>query len=59
MDDLALKLLITRLDQLDERIDNLSIKVDELVNWRWKLMGMATAIGFIGSLIMNLLLKVV
>jgi hypothetical protein len=59
MDDLALKLLVTRLDQLDERIDGLSIKVDELVNWRWKLVGMATVIGFIGSLAMHLVLKVV
>lgn len=52
MDSQAFELLMNRIDKMEE-------KIDELLQFKWKIYGAACVIGFVGSLIMNLLMKVV
>lgn len=59
MDQQAFELLMDRFQHLENKINELDHKVSELLTFKWKLIGMSSAVGFIGAFIMHLLLKVI
>jgi hypothetical protein len=58
MDNQTFELLMNRLDKVDEKHRDIENKIDELLFFKWKLMGVATALGFAGSFAMNIIMKV-
>ncbi len=52
MDDQAFQLLIGRIDKMEQ-------KIDELLVFKWKIYGASGVIGFIGALVMHLILRAI
>lgn len=59
MDNQTFELLIDRMKIIEHRICDIDKKVSDLLSFKWKLMGMATAVGFFGAFVMNIILKVI
>jgi hypothetical protein len=58
MDQQAFQLLLLKIESLQGQHDRIEKKVDELLEFKWKIYGGSLVIGFAGSFAMNIIMKV-
>lgn len=58
MDDQTFTLLTDRLHAIECRLCEVNDKIDEVLSFKWRLMGMASVVGFFGALAMEIVLRV-
>lgn len=56
MDDQAFRLLMEKFREQDERFNDIEAKLEELLNWKWKLAGATLVISGICGLVVQIVL---
>jgi len=56
MENQAFQLLMARLREIENRLDDQDIKLDQLLSWRWKLAGATLVLSTIGGIAVQMMI---